>query len=124
MQKSATTPIPSIQSEGENWRAIRNGPLSIYGGWALLGIVVLLALFFAIRGRIKIEAGASGNRIVRFRGPERFAHWLMASTFIILALSGLNMLYGRYVLLPILGPDAFASTGPRKGQWPRQSERY
>ena len=98
-----------IQSEGENWRAIRNGPMSTYGGWALLGIVILLALYFAIRGRIKIEAGPSAKRIERFNGVERFAHWLMASTFIVLALSGLNMLYGRYVLLPVLGPDAFAT---------------
>ena len=98
-----------IQSEGENWRAIRNGPLSTYGGWAMLGIVILLALYFALRGRIKIEAGPSANRIERFNGIERFAHWLMASTFIVLGLSGLNMLYGRYVLLPVLGPDAFAT---------------
>jgi len=98
-----------IQSEGENWRAIRNGPLSTYGGWALLGIVIILALFFAVRGRIKIEAGPSANRIERFNAIERFAHWLMASTFIVLALSGLNMLYGRYVLMPILGPDVFAT---------------
>ncbi len=89
----------AIQSEGEDWRSIRNGPLSVYGGWALGGIIVLLALFLAARGRIKVEAGFSGRLILRFNTLERFAHWLTAVTFVVLALTGLNMLYGRYVLL-------------------------
>lgn len=97
-----------IQSEGEAWRAIRNGPLSTYGAWGLLGIVVLLALFFVVRGRVKIDSGFSGNKIERFNGLERFAHWLMATTFIVLGLTGLNLLYGRYVIKPVIGPDAFA----------------
>jgi formate dehydrogenase subunit gamma len=98
-----------IQSEGDNWRAIRNGPLSTYGVWALLGMIALLALFFVVRGRIRIEAGPSGHLIERFGGIERFAHWLTATTFVVLALTGLNMLYGRYTLLPLLGPEIFAA---------------
>jgi formate dehydrogenase subunit gamma len=98
-----------IQSEGENWRAIRNGPLSTYGVWALLGMIILLALFFALRGRVRIEGGRSGHRIRRFNGFERFAHWLTAITFVVLALTGLNMLYGRYTLLPLFGPEIFAT---------------
>ena len=98
-----------IQSEGESWRLVRNGPLSTYGVWVLLGTIGLLALFFVVRGRVRIEAGRSGRRIQRFNGFERFAHWLTASTFVILALTGLNMLYGRYALLPLLGPDIFAT---------------
>ena len=96
-----------VQSEGETWRAIRNGPLSTWGAWALLGIVVLLALFFLIRGRIRIEHGWAGRTITRFTDFERMGHWLLAVSFIILALTGLNILYGRYVLLPVIGPDAF-----------------
>jgi formate dehydrogenase subunit gamma len=97
-----------VQSEGETFRAVRNGPISTYGAWALLGIIILLALFFALRGRIKIEGGPSPRRIERFNGFERFAHWLMASTFVVLALTGLNMLYGRYILPPLIGQDSFA----------------
>ena len=97
-----------IQSEGELWRAIRNGPLSLYGAWLLGGIIVLLALFFIIRGRIRIDAGPSGRRITRFNAIERFTHWLTASCFVVLALTGLNMLYGRYVLKPLIGADLFA----------------
>lgn len=97
-----------IQSEGELWRNVRNGPLWTYGVYALLGIIALLALFFLLRGRIKIEDGKSPARIERFNGFERSVHWLTATTFVVLALTGLNLLYGRYVLLPILGPDIFA----------------
>lgn len=98
-----------IQSEGDNWRSLRNGPLSIIGAWFIFGMIAVLAFFFALRGRVKIDAGPSGETIERFNGIERFAHWLVASSFVILALTGLNLLYGRYVLLPAIGPEAFAA---------------
>ncbi|MCA1241002.1 formate dehydrogenase subunit gamma [Stappia stellulata] len=103
-QKSATL----VQSEGELWRSLRNGPIALYASWALLAIIVVLCLFFAIRGRIKIEHGRSDKTITRFAGVERFGHWLLASSFIILALTGLNVMYGRYVLMPVIGAEAFA----------------
>jgi len=109
---TVSTPNPAagvlIQSEGDNWRAVRNGPLSTYGVWGLLGIVAVLALFFAIRGRIRIEHGRSGRTVTRFNFVDRFTHWLTASCFVILALTGVNMLYGRYVLRPLIGPQAFS----------------
>ena len=97
-----------IQSEGDNWRAVRNGPLTVAGGWIILGFIGLVALFFLLRGRIKIDAGPSGRTIERFNNVERFAHWLTATTFVILALTGLNILYGKHLLLPLLGPSLFA----------------
>ena len=97
-----------VQSGGEAWRNFRNGPLPTWGGWAMAGIIGLLLAFFAIRGRIKIEHGVSGRTLIRFNDLERMAHWMMAASFIILAVSGLNVLYGRYVLLPIIGKAAFA----------------
>jgi formate dehydrogenase subunit gamma len=96
-----------VQSEGDNWRAFRNGPLSIYGAWGMVGMIVLLAVYFLLRGRIRIEAGPAGRRIERFNGIERFAHWLTATSFIILALTGLNLLYGRY----LFGADPAVNTG-------------
>ncbi|QGZ33063.1 formate dehydrogenase subunit gamma [Stappia indica] len=98
-----------VQSEGELWRSIRNGPLALYASWAMLAMVVVLSLFFAIRGRIRIEHGRSDQTITRFAAFERFGHWLLASSFIILALTGLNVMYGRYVLLPLIGPEAFGA---------------
>lgn len=86
-----------IQSEGEEWRNLRNGPISNFGGWVLIGTVVLLAAFFTARGRIKIDSGFSGKLIERFNSLERFAHWLTAGSFIILGITGLNTMYGRYL---------------------------
>lgn len=98
-----------VQSDGDSWRAFRNGPLSQFGGWMLLAVIVVLALFRVVRGQIKIDAGLSGQTIERFNALERATHWLTASSFIVLALTGLNVMYGRYVLKPVLGADAFAS---------------
>lgn len=98
-----------IQSEGESWRSLRNGPLSTYGAWAVLGVIALLSLFFAFRGRIRVEAGLSGQTVERFNATERFAHWMVANCFIVLAVTGLNLLYGRYVILPFVGPEVFST---------------
>ena len=98
-----------IQSEGDNWRAIRNGPVSLYGGLGLLGIIGLLFVFYMYRGKIKVETGLAGQTILRFAAIDRFAHWLMAGSFVLLSLTGLNLLYGKYVLLPILGPETFTA---------------
>ena len=92
-----------IQSEGDNYRAIRNGPVSTYGAVGVVAIIVLLAVFYLSRGRIKIDAGPSGETILRFGTIDRFAHWLMAGSFVVLAITGLNMLYGKHVLLPLIG---------------------
>ena len=104
-----------IQSEGDNWRAMRNGPIVAFGGIGLIIIIFTLGLFYMVRGKIKIDSGPSGETILRFATIDRFAHWLMAGSFVILAITGLNMLYGRYVLLPVIGKDAFAAlTGAGK----------
>lgn len=98
-----------IQSEGEEWRHLRNDSLIPWTGWAVLGMIGALALFFLLRGRIRIEGGPSGRLILRFTGIERFAHWLTAGSFILLALTGLNLIFGRDLLLPWMGPAAFAT---------------
>ena len=96
-----------IQSPGEDWRLVRNGPLFDYMGYLMLATLVLLAAFFGFRGRIRVEHGFSGRKITRFSGFERMGHWLMAVSFIILGLSGLNVSFGREIILPVIGKDAF-----------------
>jgi formate dehydrogenase subunit gamma len=98
-----------VRSQGEDFRNLRNNTLVQTGAWSLLGIFVLLALFFLARGRIQIEAGLSGRTVLRFNTLERFAHWLTAGSFVVLGLTGLNMLYGKAVLLPVIGSSAFAA---------------
>lgn len=98
-----------VQAEGESWRNLRNGPLAFYGAYGLGAMVALLAIFFLVRGRIQIDHGWAGRTIERFSDLERMGHWLLAISFIILALTGLNVLYGRYVLLPLIGKETFAN---------------
>lgn len=97
-----------IQSDGWLWEKWRNGPMPIYAGYAMLAVVGLLFLFLLIRGRIRVDSGLSGETIVRFDTVERMAHWLLAVSFIVLALSGLNMFYGKSLLIPLIGKPAFA----------------
>ena len=78
-----------------------------YGVWAVGGTVVLVALFFFLRGRIGIEEGWAGWTVARFGAIERLGHWLLALSFIVLALTGLNVLYGRNVLLPLVGAPIY-----------------
>jgi formate dehydrogenase subunit gamma len=75
----------------------------------VLGMLSLLIVFYMLRGSVMIDGGRSGRTIERFNGTERFVHWLTASSFVVLAITGLNVAYGRYLLLPILGPDGFSS---------------
>lgn len=97
-----------VQSEGDNWRAFKNGPLLTFGGWILAAVLSVLAIFRLNNGQVKIDAGPSGKTIERFNALERATHWLTASSFIVLALSGLNILYGKYFLMPIIGQEVFA----------------
>ena len=105
-----------IQSEGDEWRNLRNGALSEYGVWGMLGTIILLALFFLVRGRIKISAGRSGTTITRFKTFERVGHWTLAVSFIILGFTGLNVLYGKYIVLPVFGESAFGLIS-QAGKW-------
>ena len=98
-----------IQPEGREWQTYRRSTLPTVGGVAILGMLLLLVGFYAIRGRIMIDAGPSGEMIERFNSFDRLVHWLTAGSFIILGLSGLNITFGRSLLLPLIGPEAFAS---------------
>ena len=98
-----------MQEGGQNWRQIRNGPLANFGGWGLFLMALVILLFFGLRGRINIEKGRSGKLIKRWSTWERFVHWYTAVLFVILAITGLSLLFGRAVLIPLLGPRGFAA---------------
>ena len=61
-----------MQDGGMRWLEWRKGPLSTYGAWLLGGTIVLLALFYLIRGRIRIDGEKTGRTITRFKAIERF----------------------------------------------------
>ena len=93
---------------GQLWREIREDYIRKYAGWFPVGVIAILALFYLIRGKMRIKGGLSGKTIARFNLNQRVAHWFMASIFILLAISGLIILLGRPVILPLLGPQANA----------------
>jgi formate dehydrogenase subunit gamma len=97
-----------IQSEGEVWRQIRNGPITIYGGWLIVAILAAIAAFYAVKGQIKLHEKPTGRQIERFNAWERIVHWTTAISFVILAVSGLVMLFGKHLLLPLIGYTLFA----------------
>jgi formate dehydrogenase subunit gamma len=97
------------QPEGRMWREFHEVWLHWIGGTAVLGMLALLIVFYLARGMVRIESGRSGTNIVRFNAFERFVHWMTATCFVILALSGLNITFGKEVLLPLIGPSAFSS---------------
>jgi len=97
-----------IQTEGQLWREIRNGPLAAIGPWVLGGVLAAIGLFFVFVGRDRLEAPRSGEMIHRFSLAERILHWVTATLFILLALSGLSLLFGRAVLIPVFGREGFA----------------
>jgi len=97
-----------VQSAGETWRQIRNGPVTFYGGWLLvIAVLVLAALYFSL-GPVKLHDKPTGRMVERFSPVERWAHWSTAITFVVMALTGLIMLFGKHVLLPVLGYTLFA----------------
>ena len=102
-QKSGTL----IQPAGQSWRDFHQKTLPWVGAIAILGMLAVLVVFYLMRGMVKIEAGRSGRTIVRFNALERAVHWMTATCFIILALSGLNITFGKGLLLPLIGPNAF-----------------
>ncbi|MCK0168338.1 formate dehydrogenase subunit gamma [Jannaschia sp. S6380] len=97
-----------IQTGGMDWLTFRAGPLRTWGGGLLLGTLFALALFYLLRGRIRIHGPRTGRKLLRFRTYERFAHWLLAGSFIALAITGLLVLFGRVAFIPIFGHAAWA----------------
>jgi formate dehydrogenase subunit gamma len=105
-----------INNGGQNWRQVRNGLVANYGGWFLFLALIAILLFFAKVGRVQVANGVSGQKVQRWNALDRFVHWVTAISFIILAISGLSLLFGRAVLIPLMGYPGFAAyAGLAKG---------
>jgi formate dehydrogenase subunit gamma len=115
-QKACTLEQPA----GRDWRAFHQETLPLIGAIVILGMLALLVIFYLMRGMVKIEAGRSGRTLVRFNAFERFVHWMTATCFIVLAISGLNITFGKQLLLPLLGPEAFTAWS----QWGKYAHNY
>jgi len=108
------------QPAGRDWRQFHQVTLRWIGAIAILGMLAVLVLFYLIRGMVRIENGRSGRTLVRFNAFERFVHWMTAACFIVLALSGLNITFGKELLTPLMGAEGFASWS----QWAKYAHNY
>jgi formate dehydrogenase subunit gamma len=97
-----------VQSAGETWRQIRNGPVTLYGGWLVVLVTLVVAAIYFGMGPVKLHDRPTGRKIERFTLAERWAHWVMGISFVVLAVTGLIILFGKYVLLPVIGYTLFA----------------
>jgi len=97
-----------IQSWGDTWRRIRNGPVMFYGGWLLvLAIAAILGLYMW-KGPVRLSEPLSGRQMRRFTALEMTVHWTTAISFCLLGITGLIMFFGKHVLLPVMGYTLFA----------------
>jgi formate dehydrogenase subunit gamma len=108
------------QPAGRDWRHFHEVTLRWIGGIAILGMLAVLVFFYLSRGMVRIEAGRSGYTIVRFSWFERFVHWMTAVCFVVLALSGLNITFGRSLLLPLMKPESFTAFS----EWAKYAHNY
>ena len=98
-----------IQPAGRQWDHFHEITLHWLGAIVIVGMIAALAAAYLIIGRLRISKGRSGRKVLRFSSFERFSHWLTAASFVVLGLTGLNITFGKIVLLPIIGPEAFSS---------------
>jgi formate dehydrogenase subunit gamma len=97
-----------IQSGGQTWRSLRNSDISVYGGWALVVIFLAIVTFYLVKGTMQLHHPPTGRKILRFTWLDRVIHWSTAIAFSTLAITGLIMLFGKTVLLPLLGYTLFS----------------
>ncbi|BDY06988.1 formate dehydrogenase subunit gamma [Ferrimonas sp. YFM] len=76
---------------------------------ALFGVFVIFALFVLVNGPSRLSAGFSNVMVKRWPKTDVFIHWLMAIPCLLLIITGLMLLAGRYVFGAWLGPDAVAA---------------
>jgi formate dehydrogenase subunit gamma len=98
-----------IQPAGRQWDYFHEIILRWLGVIVILGMIAVLAAAYLIMGRLRISKGRSGQKVPRFNAFERFSHWLTAVSFVVLGLTGLNITFGKLLLLPMIGPEAFSS---------------
>jgi formate dehydrogenase subunit gamma len=107
IQSFVEYPGSTFTTAGEAWRQVRNKIIIPYGG-ALLGIMLLaIAIFYWRRGSLGGHTADTGHKLERFTPFERAAHWANAITFTVLAVSGIVMAFGKFILLPVIGASLF-----------------
>lgn len=97
-----------IQSRGETWREVRNGPVITIGAIMVIAVILAIVVYHLAKGGFKLQH-RTGRKVLRWSMVDRVLHWYTAILFIILAITGLSLLWGRFVLIPVLGKTGFAA---------------
>ncbi|HCX33176.1 MAG TPA: formate dehydrogenase subunit gamma [Rhodocyclaceae bacterium] len=97
-----------IQPGGQTWRELRNGPIVLYGGILLCVVLAAIVVYYARRGTLRLKEPETGRKLVRFDMVDRVTHWVAAVSFCLLGITGLTLLFGKHLLLPLLGYEAFS----------------
>jgi formate dehydrogenase subunit gamma len=100
-------PGSRLTTAGEAWRQVRNNWIIPYGGALLVIVFGAIAIFYWRKGMMKLHGAPTGKEIERFTPFERSAHWTNAIAFVILAISGVTMAFGKFFLQPIIGDTLF-----------------
>ncbi len=107
---AASTPTYNlVNASGETWRQWRNRWVSPYGLIVIGGMLAMIVLFYLIAGRKKLDEPRTGRKLLRWSAVSRSLHWSVATLFILLALSGLTLLYGKHVFYPLFGAGAWGA---------------
>ncbi|MGI4943257.1 MAG: formate dehydrogenase subunit gamma [Janthinobacterium lividum] len=97
-----------VQPDGRVFRDVRTRwQPYITGGLIVVAVLAMAALYF-IAGPMRYTADPQGRTIKRFTWFERFIHWLTSASFVWLSLTGLNLVFGRWLLEPVIGDDLFS----------------
>ena len=97
-----------INVRGDQWARFRINEVTKTVSYALVGVFGILVLVFVLRGKVGIKGGRSGRVVRRFTDYERIVHWTLTIVFLFLAITGLILLLGRPLLLPLFGKEVFA----------------
>jgi formate dehydrogenase subunit gamma len=108
VQRFTQYPGSDYTTAGEAWRQVRNRWIVPFGGSLLLIALVAIGIYYFTKGPLgdPIDPNAP-RRIERFTPFERAAHWTNAIAFVILAVTGIVMAFGRLFMLPWMGGTLF-----------------
>jgi len=107
VQPITAYPGTRATTSGEAWRQLRNWWIIPIGGLIVLFVVAAVGFYYWWKGPIGGHGRHTGRVIERFTYFERVVHWSTAITFVILAVSGAVMSFGKFLLLPIIGGSLF-----------------
>ncbi len=97
--------------DGRVWRRGIADYATHVGAVAILGMIALLGLVLAWRGRVPIAIGPDGRKVERFGFIERATHWMTAGSFVMLALTGIVIAFGTTLIGPVFGERALGTVG-------------